>query len=74
MAHKDWCGKPCAECAHPCVLDISMSCSPDCPCLDGNGIKNRDECEKCGCVFTEEYDATVRKLEQIGQMKGVDKS
>lgn len=48
--HKNWCGKPCAECASPCELDRSMSCSPDCECLGPDGETNCPECQKCDAL------------------------
>lgn len=47
MPHKDWCGKPCAECASPCGLDESIPCSPDCPNLSEDGMPSGDECRGC---------------------------
>lgn len=48
--HKDWCGKPCAECKTPCVLDESISCSPDCEHLGYNGEPNCVECQECDAL------------------------
>ena len=45
--HKDWCGKPCTDCAHPCSLDESIPCSPDCEYLGPNGERNHRECKTC---------------------------
>ena len=47
MAHKDWCGKPCADCEQPCALDESMPCSPDCDLLNADGTQDGDQCESC---------------------------
>lgn len=45
--HKDWCGKPCADCKHPCRLDNDIPCSPDCENLGANGETDCHECQKC---------------------------
>ena len=49
--HKDWCGKPCADCKSPCELDESIPCSPDCVNLGLNGETNCDECMKCDANY-----------------------
>jgi hypothetical protein len=57
MAHKDWCGNPCAECIDPCRLDESIPCSPDCEALSGDGTRNIELCESSGCdavIITEQ--------------------
>ncbi len=51
MAHPNWCGKPCAECREPCLLDLSISCSPDCPGLIPlTGEPNLKECTECDAI------------------------
>lgn len=45
--HKDWCGRVCAECVHPCGLDESIPCSPDCPNLLPNGEPDPEMCKGC---------------------------
>lgn len=45
--HKDWCGKPCAKCEHPCALDSSLYCSPDCPSLGADGEMTGAKCKNC---------------------------
>ena len=61
--HKDWCGKTCADCAHPCSLDESMPCSPDCEHLGPNGETNCAECQECDALplfqFTITYDGII---------------
>lgn len=47
MAHKDWCGKPCSDCANPCALDEAMSCSPDCEGLTLEGDQEGLCCFDC---------------------------
>ena len=49
MAHKDWCGKPCADCANPCALDESIPCSPDCTYLFSDGARDITNCFNSGC-------------------------
>ena len=49
MAHKDWCGKPCADCKDPCALDESMLCSPDCEALFADGTRDEEKCDRAGC-------------------------
>ena len=49
MPHMDWCGKPCADCSDPCVLDESMPCSPDCQNLHADGSQETEKCVKAGC-------------------------
>lgn len=48
--HKDWCGKTCADCAHPCFLDESIPCSPDCEHLGPNGETSCIECLACDAL------------------------
>ena len=52
MAHKDWCGKPCADCAAPCALDESIPCSPDCGNLFPDGTRDITSCNHAGCDVT----------------------
>lgn len=49
MAHKLWCGKACCDCEHPCKLDESIPCSPDCEALNSNGTRNVAKCKESGC-------------------------
>lgn len=49
MAHKDWCGKPCADCMAPCRLDESMPCSSDCELLYEDGSVDIQLCHQTGC-------------------------
>ena len=56
MAHKDWCGRTCAECVLPCRLDESIPCSPDCPYLGKNGEMNHVECSDCGVYLIQKKD------------------
>lgn len=58
MPHKDWCGKPCAECENPCKLDESIPCSPDCGYLGSNGELHLG-CVGCDAAFDEEIDGVV---------------
>lgn len=58
MAHNDWCGKPCAVCEHPCKLDESMPCSPDCDNLGPNG-ELRLDCVGCAAAYDLEIDGVV---------------
>lgn len=55
MAHRNWCGKVCGECEHPCWVDESIPCSPDCKHLgeDGEFTKACAECD-CYCEFIHE--------------------
>lgn len=48
--HKDWCGKPCCDCEHPCRLDESISCSPDCELLGENGEHTHPGCQDCDAL------------------------
>ena len=50
MAHKCWCGKPCADCIDDCMLDQSMPCSPDCEGLNSDGSHNEDICKGCDAI------------------------
>jgi len=52
--HKDWCGKPCADCENPCTLDESMPCSPDCEALGENGECISNECKICDAMTKQE--------------------
>ena len=52
MAHAEWCGKPCSECASPCKLDESIPCSPDCENLRPDGTADPEKCR--GCAVYEE--------------------
>lgn len=45
--HRLWCGKPCGECEHPCELDESMYCSPECECLGADGEMDNPDCKNC---------------------------
>lgn len=49
MSHQDWCGKPCGECEHPCALDESMPCSPDCEILLPDGCRPHYKCLAARC-------------------------
>ena len=49
--HKGWCGKPCCDCEHPCALDESIPCSPDCECLGENGETDCEECKQCDAIL-----------------------
>jgi len=50
MAHRDWCGKNCSECASPCELDESIPCSPACAWLGEDGVPiDPKECKASGC-------------------------
>ena len=49
MAHRDWCGKPCEECASPCPLDEAIPCSPDCEALNADGSRKTEVCSDSGC-------------------------
>jgi len=44
MAHKDWCGEPCTDCAQTCGLDESIPCSPDGKGLNTDGACKSDHC------------------------------
>ena len=54
MAHKDWCGSPCADCKSPCKLDEAMPCSPDCENMKSDGSRDTERCRLCGCDAVEE--------------------
>ena len=56
MAHKDWCGKPCAQCEEHCALDESIPCSPDCENLSLDGKPGRHSCTKCDVYITNYAD------------------
>lgn len=47
MAHSNWCGKLCAECANPCWVDESIPCSPDCENLREDGTPDPEKCIGC---------------------------
>ena len=49
MAHRDWCGLPCADCLNPCSLDQSIPCSPDCELLLSDGSRDTQKCKAAGC-------------------------
>lgn len=66
MAHKLWCGQPCADCKNPCDLDEHIPCSPDCENLNHDGTRNIAACKEAKCDAYEEdgaeyknYDVTV---------------
>lgn len=67
MAHKDWCGKRCAECLHSCSLDESIPCSPDCSNLglDGNPI-DPILCKVVGCDSMDD-DASNNDLSAVSK-------
>ncbi len=45
--HKDWCGRSCGECEHPCALDRDSYCSPDCEHLGEDGEMSSPHCKEC---------------------------
>lgn len=47
MAHRNWCGKPCCDCQHPCSLDAQIPCSPDCENLKKDGSIEPYLCKDC---------------------------
>ena len=49
MAHKEWCGNPCAYCTNHCQLDESMPCSPGCELLKEDGSVEIHICQSVGC-------------------------
>jgi hypothetical protein len=49
--HKDWCGKPCSFCEHPCTLDETIYCSPDCENLGPNGEMDYSKCKDCDAYY-----------------------
>lgn len=67
MPHKDWCGKPCAECAEPCDLDASIPCSPDCPALSEDGEPIGDECYACDAHPWEDAREADRVLTEYAE-------
>ena len=58
MAHKEWCGRACCDCGHPCSLDERMLCSPDCENLSEDGEPDPVKCAGC--------DAYVEYLVMFG--------
>lgn len=66
MAHKDWCGKSCADCENPCALDENMPCSPDCENLNPDGTRAVLKCNaaRCDAVLKDriEVDTVFGKL------------
>lgn len=54
--HKDWCGCDCSWCDHPCSLDNSLYCSPDCEFLGKNGEMDSDACKVCDCYIAWKND------------------
>ena len=56
MAHKEWCGKPCADCLNPCRLDESMPCSPDCELLKEDGSVDPILCAGCDAKNDDEQE------------------
>lgn len=62
MAHKNWCGKPCAECQNPCWLDYALPCSPDCKNLGQDGEPDPEKCR--GCDAYEEYCIMIDEEEE----------
>ena len=67
MAHKDWCGRTCAECILPCSLDESLPCSPDCPYLGKNGETKNLECLSCGVFLFKnpDYEETSQNYHNL---------
>jgi len=59
VAHRDWCGKPCADCANPCKLDESIPCSPDCENLFLDGEYDPVKCNEARCDAITDDDADV---------------
>ena len=59
--HKDWCGKNCSNCKHPCKLDSELYCDPSCKNLGANGEMDSEECKTC--------DAYLAMLEDKGELK-----
>lgn len=53
MAHREWCGRACSDCEHPCALDEKIPCSPDCENLFSNGERNVLRCKEIGCDAVE---------------------
>ena len=56
MAHALWCGEGCCDCAHPCTLDESMPCSPDCEKLKEDGSFS------AACVTCEVFQLYIHDL------------
>ncbi len=54
--HRDWCGKSCCECEHPCKLDEEIPCSPDCDFLGENGETTHEACRSCDALKTFRVD------------------
>lgn len=54
--HREWCGKRCADCQHPCEVDKELYCSPDCECLGENGETNSPECWSCDAYLARVAD------------------
>ena len=67
IAHKGWCGKPCADCINDCLLDQSMPCSPDCEGLNLDYTYNEDVCK--GCDARERGDG----LDKIAELSKLQK-
>lgn len=49
MPHRLWCGKSCADCESPCLLDSEIPCSPDCELLNSDGTRQESVCIKSQC-------------------------
>lgn len=60
--HKDWCGKPCADCQSPCETDFELTCSPDCENLGKNGEINLSKCKGCDALSAIIASKRRRKL------------
>lgn len=56
--HNAWCGKNCADCSDPCMIDKKLFCSPDCECLGANGEMSAPECKTCDAYLA--YLATEK--------------
>jgi hypothetical protein len=69
MAHKDWCGNTCADCATSCELDESLPCSPDCENLNADGSRKTNNCKKeqCDAVNEETYDYKKKQYDAINE-------
>ena len=48
--HNLWCGKECSNCRKPCKTDMSMSCSPDCEHLSGDGTECLNPAGPCDAL------------------------
>ena len=71
MAHKNWCGLPCADCENICYLDQHIPCSPDCEHLSPEGKMAGIECLHCDTNYYAKilHEAAKKAEEEANKLR-----